>query len=83
MPGGRQPLDHPWLLLAIAGLYIVSIPWWAGSGRPDIVLGMPLWAVIALAATLGVSCLTAFAVLHRWDDDDLEDDVDPSSPDSR
>lgn len=66
----RDPLDHPWLFAAIGGLYAVSIPWWFGAGRPTIVLGMPSWAAAALAATLAVSVLTAWAALRLWDDGD-------------
>lgn len=74
MPRRREPLDHPWLLAAIVALYALSIPWWAGDGPPALILGMPAWAVLALAATLGVSCLTAYAVLRLWEDDDGGDD---------
>lgn len=66
----RDPLDHRWLFVSIAALYAVSIPWWFGSGRPNLVLGMPSWTVVSLAATLAVSCLTAFAALRLWDDGD-------------
>ncbi len=64
----RDPLRHPWLFAAIAGLYGFSIPWWFGSGRPAIVLGLPSWVVVSLFSTLAVSCLTAFAALRLWDD---------------
>lgn len=66
----REPLDHPWLLVGILALYAVSIPWWATDETPALLLGMPAWAVLSLVATLGVSCLTAFAVLRLWEDDD-------------
>ncbi len=72
----REPLDHPWLLVGILGLYAASIPWWAGEGTPELVLGMPAWAALSLGATLGVSCLTAFAVLRLWEDDDDDQDVE-------
>lgn len=52
----------------MALLYLISIPWWFGAGAPRIVFGMPSWAVVSLLATLGVSCLTAFAALRLWDD---------------
>ncbi len=69
----RDPLDHPWLFGTIAALYAVSIPWWFGSERPSVVLGMPSWAAFALLATFAVSVLTALACLRLWDDGEASD----------
>ena len=66
----RDPLRYPWLFVAIAALYGLSIPWWSGAGRPSIVLGLPAWVVISLACTFAVSCLVSFAARRLWDDGD-------------
>ncbi len=73
----REPRDSPGLFGAVALLYLVSIPWWFGSGEPRLLFGMPSWAVVSLLATLGVSCLVAFAALRRWDDGPAPDPRDP------
>jgi hypothetical protein len=62
------------LLVAIGVLYVVSIPWYRRSGaEPEVWLGMPDWAALAVACYAAVAVLNAAA----W----LLCDVDDAAPD--
>lgn len=55
-----------WLGVVIAGLYLLSIPWYRSSGaEPRIVLGLPDWVAVALGCYLAIAVLNAFAWLRR------------------
>ncbi|MCP4038111.1 MAG: hypothetical protein GY944_11005 [bacterium] len=50
------------LLVAIALLYIASVPWYRETGAPiGIVFGLPDWVAIALGCYIGVAILNAIA----------------------
>jgi hypothetical protein len=52
------------LLLAIAALYAVSIPWYRTSGEaPEFWLGLPDWVAVAIACYVGVAVLNTCAWL--------------------
>jgi hypothetical protein len=52
------------LLVAIALLYALSIPWYRDADAPvEIWLGIPDWVLVALACYLGVAVLNAVAWL--------------------
>lgn len=52
------------LLVAIAGLYLLSIPWYREAGSaPALWLGLPDWVVVAIACYAGVAVLNAAAWL--------------------
>jgi hypothetical protein len=52
------------LLLAIAALFIVSVPWYRKTGAPvEIVWGLPDWVVVALACYVAVAVLNGLAWL--------------------
>ncbi len=52
------------LLAAIAGLYILSIPWYRGSGaEPELWLGLPDWVTVALLCYASVALLNSVAWL--------------------
>ncbi|MDJ0864482.1 MAG: hypothetical protein QNK03_00140 [Myxococcota bacterium] len=59
----RQRLRRA-LLLGIALLYALSIPWYRGDDAPlRVVLGLPDWAAVALLCYVGVALLNAAAWL--------------------
>lgn len=52
------------LLLGIALLYVVSVPWYRrGGAEPDVWLGLPGWVTVALLCYAGVALLNAVAWL--------------------
>ena len=52
------------LLSAIAVLYLISIPWYRGSGEtPELWLGLPDWVTVAVLCYLGVAVLNSLAWL--------------------
>ena len=65
------------LLLAIAVLYAVSIPWYRSGGEtPRVWLGLPDWVAVALGCYLAVAVLNAVA----WLLTDLGDAPGPDEP---
>ena len=65
------------LLLAIAVLYAVSIPWYRPTGaEPELWLGLPDWVAVALLCYVGVAALNSVAWL-------LTDVRDPEPDDPR
>jgi hypothetical protein len=49
------------LLLAVAVLYLVSVPWYREPGEtPGVLLGLPDWVTVALG------CYGLVAVLNAW-----------------
>ncbi len=52
------------LLAVIAALYVVSIPWYRGSGaKASVWLGLPDWVAVALLCYAAVAVLNSFAWL--------------------
>jgi hypothetical protein len=52
------------LLLAIAGLYVLSIPWYRTPGSaPSLLFGLPDWVAVALGCYFGVALLNSVAWL--------------------
>ena len=73
------------LLALIAGLYILSIPWYRESGAtPEIWLGLPDWVATALLCYVAVALLNSVAwLLTDVPDAEPEPARDPSPGDSR
>ena len=52
------------LLVAIGILYVVSVPWYrSAAAEPEVWLGMPDWAAVAVGCYAGVAVLNALAWL--------------------
>lgn len=51
------------LLLFIALLYVLSIPWYRGEETPSLWWGLPDWVAVAVACYAGVAVLNALAWL--------------------
>ena len=65
---------RPWLLAAIALLYLVSVPWYREpGGTPGVVLGLPDWVAVALGCYVAAAVLNAVAWLCTEVDDAPDD----------
>ena len=52
------------LLAVIAGLYVLSIPWYRDAGEPArVVFGLPDWVAVALGCYVAVAVLNSVAWL--------------------
>ncbi len=72
---GRRWLRRA-LLLVIAALYVLSIPWYRETdAEPAIWLGLPDWVAVALGCYVAVAVLNACA----WLLTDIQDTPSPSS----
>ena len=70
----REPARQWWYIPLILGLILISIPWSGLLPSERIVMGLPVWIWIPLGSTLGLSILTAFAILRFWADGDSDSD---------
>ncbi len=66
----REPF-HNWLLwLPYIYLLEIGTPWYWQFLPEELsllnVLGMPLWALVSVLASLGVSVYTAVLLMQRW-----------------
>ena len=67
----REPMRQRWYIPGLLALIVASVPfYYAQDHIGRIVGGLPLWVWASLGCSVGVSCLTAGAVLLFWDDDD-------------
>jgi len=75
---GRRGNARRWrriLFVAIALLYVASVPWYRETGGDfDLVFGLPDWVAVALGCYVGVAVLNAVA----WQ---LTEVVDPEEDD--
>jgi hypothetical protein len=61
-----EPRRHPLVWIVYLLLYAVAIPWyWPTGYRGALILGLPVWAAVSLAAVAVMAVWTAF-VIHRW-----------------
>ena len=47
-------------------LFAIAIPWYWPERELPVVLGMPLWAAVAVGASFLISLFTAWLLLFRW-----------------
>jgi hypothetical protein len=69
-----------WIGITIVTLYVLSIPWYREPGGvPRVILGLPDWVAVALAAYVLIAGLTSLAWLRmRLEDEDRTREVSPS-----
>jgi hypothetical protein len=67
-PGRRNGRIFPgWLIwLAYFALFAIGIPWYWPEGSVKVWFGVPCWVVVAVAASAGVSLLTAALLYRPW-----------------
>jgi hypothetical protein len=66
--GDRNSRRLPgWLIcLAYCVLFAIGIPWYWPAGSTRVCFGVPCWVVVAIAASAGVSVLTAVVLRRPW-----------------
>jgi hypothetical protein len=71
----RRRAIHLLCMLAIALLYVVSVPWYRDVDEPlKLWFGLPDWVAVALLCYVGVAILNGIA----WSVVDVSDDPDES-----
>jgi hypothetical protein len=71
------------LLVAIAALYVLSIPWYRVPGaEPTVWFGLPDWVAVAVGCYAAVAVLNAFAWLWTDVSDGEADPTDAPEPGS-
>lgn len=63
---GNQPRGVVWPALVYALLLAIGIPWYWPQDKHDIVLGMPAWVIVAIAASACASVFTAWLLAKPW-----------------
>ncbi len=72
------------LLVAIAVLYVVSIPWYReADATPQVLLGLPDWVTLAVGCYIAAAFLNAAAWLMTDVSDDIADEAAPGASGDR
>ncbi|MEM9481918.1 MAG: hypothetical protein AAGA58_19885 [Verrucomicrobiota bacterium] len=53
------------LILSLV-LMVLSVPWWFTGGEGPVFLGMPGWAVFAVAGGIAYACAVAWLMGAQW-----------------
>ncbi len=60
-----------WPVLAAYGaLMAIGVPWYWPQGDQAMVLGLPVWVAVAVAASAAASVLTAWLLRNAWQAED-------------
>lgn len=62
----NDPATAIWPVLVYALLLAIGIPWYWPADNHGIVLGMPAWVVVAIAASACASVFTAWLLAKPW-----------------
>lgn len=55
-----------WTWLVIAALLFFCVPYFFAGAYEPLVVGIPLWFLTVLTASLVLTGFTVYIVLHRW-----------------
>lgn len=71
----REPRRFAWVWWGYLILYAIAIPWyWPAGYRGALVLGLPTWVAVTLAAVVGLALWTSLVIHRCWiDRSDSED----------
>nr|WP_300306495.1 hypothetical protein [Halomonas sp.] len=74
----REPVRKPWIWIVIGLIIAISVPWyWPPGTLQPIVLGLPLWALIAVVGSIVLCAFLSWACITQWSDSD--DDIEPAN----
>lgn len=79
----REPIRNPWIWIGLIAIILVGIPWYLPPGTlHPLVFGMPMWTLVAVASSIGVSGFLHWALSRHWNlVEDAEESPDPASTD--
>ena len=55
---------------AYVALMVIGVPWYWPPGDQTVVLGLPAWVAVAVAASAAASVLTAWLLRNAWPAED-------------
>jgi len=64
----------PWVWIAFAASLLIGTPFYWPPDMDALVLGIPLWVLVALLSSFSASCLSAWLFLKHWPEEDDQDD---------
>ena len=65
MTSQREPAQL-WIWTIIAFLIFLCVPYFFAGTYEPLILGIPLWFIIVLAAALVLTGFTMYVVLRQW-----------------
>lgn len=66
----KEPVRKPWIWIVIAVIIAISVPWyWPPGTLQPIVLGLPLWMLVAVIGSVALCAFLSWACLTQWSDD--------------
>jgi len=57
-----------WSVYAV--LFGIAVPWYWPAEDARMLVGLPLWVVVSVAGSFGISCFTAWLLVARWPADE-------------
>ena len=63
-----------WIWCTYAALLAVGIPWYWPRDDMRVVLGVPIWVIVALGCSVVISTFTVVLLSRRWPDFPESDD---------
>ncbi|GAA1782763.1 MULTISPECIES: hypothetical protein [Streptomonospora] len=84
-PGRREPIRRPWPWVGLGVIVLAGVPWYLPPGTVGpVVLGLPLWALVAVASSVAVAAYLSWMLSHLWNVvEDVEESAgEPVGPDT-
>lgn len=61
-----KDLSSPWIWCTIGVLLFCCVPFFFAGSYEPLVFGAPLWFVVVLLASLGLTGFTLYIILRHW-----------------
>lgn len=70
----HTPYHKWWIWIVYAVLLLIGVPWYWQADNTSIIFGMPGWVLIAITASVTVSCFTSWLWFCGWQDEEESGD---------
>lgn len=70
----REPIRVRWIWVVFAILFALINPWYFPAGAQALLWGVPVWALIILAASLALSGFIHYVLARHWHIEEDEHD---------